>query len=95
LPVNVIVTVGHGADPDRFGPQPPNVRITDYLPQADLLPHCRLVVSHGGAGTVLGALCHAIPRRFARAAQRIQRGIETMPSADRVLAAPLHDVPIR
>jgi UDP:flavonoid glycosyltransferase YjiC (YdhE family) len=60
LPVNVIVTVGPGADPRRLGARPPNVRVTDYIPQELLLPHCRLVISHGGAGTVSGALSHGL-----------------------------------
>ena len=32
-----------------------------YLPQALLLPYCDLVVSHGGSGSVLGALEHGLP----------------------------------
>jgi MGT family glycosyltransferase len=62
LPVNVIVTAGPGRDPGRLGPQPANVRVTDYIPQDRLLPHCRLVVSHGGAGTMTGALAHGLPQ---------------------------------
>ena len=27
-----------------------------------MLPHCRAVVSHAGAGTMLGALCHGLPQ---------------------------------
>ena len=33
-----------------------------YLPHAMLLPHCALVVSHGGAGTMFGALSHGLPQ---------------------------------
>ena len=33
----------------------------DAQPQASLLPHCDLVVSHGGSGSVLGALSHGLP----------------------------------
>lgn len=60
LPVNVIVTVGPGANPDLLGPQPPHVVVVDYVPQALVLPHCRLVVSHGGSGSISGALCHGL-----------------------------------
>jgi UDP:flavonoid glycosyltransferase YjiC (YdhE family) len=61
LPVNVVVTVGHHIDPAEFGPQPANIYIEQYIPQAKVLPHCDLVVSHGGSGSVLGALAHGLP----------------------------------
>lgn len=61
LPINLVVTVGRDIDPAEFGPQPANVHIERYVPQATLLPHCRLVVSHGGSGSVLGALTHGLP----------------------------------
>jgi MGT family glycosyltransferase len=59
--VNLIVTVGRGNDPARFGPQPPNVHIESYVPQTLLLPHCDLVIAHGGWNTVLAALSHDLP----------------------------------
>lgn len=61
LPINLIVTVGRHIDPAEFGPQPANVQIERYIPQASLLPHCSLVVSHAGSGSVLGALAHGLP----------------------------------
>jgi UDP:flavonoid glycosyltransferase YjiC (YdhE family) len=61
LPIKLIVTVGRRLDPADFGPQPANVHIEQYIPQALLLPHCDLVVSHGGSGTVMGALAHGVP----------------------------------
>ncbi len=61
LPVNIIVTVGRHIDPAEFGPQPANLHIEQYIPQAAILPHCSLVISHGGSGSVLGALAHGLP----------------------------------
>jgi UDP:flavonoid glycosyltransferase YjiC (YdhE family) len=61
LPINLIVTVGRDIDPAEFGPQPANVHIERYIPQAMLLPHCQLVVSHGGSGSVMSALAHGLP----------------------------------
>ena len=58
---NVVVTVGAGRDPASLGPVPDHVRIERFVPQADLLPQCDLVISHGGSGTVLGALAHGLP----------------------------------
>lgn len=60
LPVAVVATVGEHIDPGEFGPQPPHVRIRQYIPQADILPSCDLVVSHGGSGSVIGALAHGV-----------------------------------
>ncbi|HEX6287665.1 MAG TPA: glycosyltransferase [Herpetosiphonaceae bacterium] len=61
LPLTVIATVGNEIDPAEFGPQPANIHIARYIPQASILPHCDLVVSHGGSGSVIGALAHGLP----------------------------------
>jgi UDP:flavonoid glycosyltransferase YjiC (YdhE family) len=61
LPVDVVVTVGRELDPQVLGPQPSNVRVRSYIPQAVLLPHCELVASHAGSGSVAGALAHGVP----------------------------------
>jgi UDP:flavonoid glycosyltransferase YjiC (YdhE family) len=60
-PIELVVTVGRDIDPDRFGPQPEHVHIARYIPQSVLLPHCDLVVNHGGSGSVIGALAHGLP----------------------------------
>lgn len=61
LPIQLIVTVGRRCDPADFGEQPAHVHVEQYIPQSLLLPHCDLVVSHGGSGTVMGALAHGVP----------------------------------
>jgi len=61
LPVNLIVTVGRNVDPADFGEQPANVHIERYIPQALILPHVDLVITHGGSGTVMGTLSHGLP----------------------------------
>jgi UDP:flavonoid glycosyltransferase YjiC (YdhE family) len=61
LPIQLIVTVGRRFEPADFGEQPAHVHIEQYIPQSLLLPHCDLVVSHGGSGTVMGALAHGVP----------------------------------
>ena len=61
-PVNVVTTLGPGVDPTTLGAQPNNVLVASYLPQALVLPRCSAVVSHVGAGTVLGALCFGLPQ---------------------------------
>lgn len=61
LPVEVIATIGHQLDPAIFGPQTANIHIERYIPQSVVLPHCALVVSHGGSGSVIGALAAGKP----------------------------------
>jgi UDP:flavonoid glycosyltransferase YjiC (YdhE family) len=61
LPITLVVTVGREIDPAEFGPQPANVHIERHIPHALILPRCDLVVSHGGSGTVVGALAHGLP----------------------------------
>jgi UDP:flavonoid glycosyltransferase YjiC (YdhE family) len=61
LPINLIVTVGRHIDPAEFGPQPPNVHIEQFIPQSAILPRSDLVVSHGGSGSVIGALSQGLP----------------------------------
>lgn len=61
LPVSVVATVGRELDPQALGPQPANIRVERYVPQSILLPHCELVVSHAGSGSVVGALAHGLP----------------------------------
>jgi len=62
LPVEVVATVGAEIDPAELGPLPPHVRVERFLPQSDILARCSAVVSHGGSGSVLGALAHGLPQ---------------------------------
>ena len=61
LPGSVVVTVGRDLDPASLGPQPANVHVHRFIPQSLLLPHCDVVVSHAGSGSVIGALAHGLP----------------------------------
>lgn len=58
------VTLGSLAGPPRTGLLRTRElgRTASFLPQAAVLPHCRAVVSHAGAGTMLGALCYGLPQ---------------------------------
>jgi len=62
LPIGVIVTVGSQIDPAELGPLSATVHAERYIPQSLMLPRCSAVVSHGGSGTVLGALAHGLPQ---------------------------------
>ena len=61
LEVNVLVTVGPDTDTARIGPQPPQVLVADFVAHELLLPHCDTLVTQGGAGTIVAALCAGLP----------------------------------
>jgi len=61
-PVNLVLTIGRDQDPAQFGPRPSNVYIERYIPQTLLLPHCDVVISHGGYNTFMAALSHGLPQ---------------------------------
>jgi UDP:flavonoid glycosyltransferase YjiC (YdhE family) len=57
----VTVSVGPDVDPAELGPQPPGVDVERHVDQAEVLPRCGVVVSHGGSGSVLAALAYGLP----------------------------------
>jgi UDP:flavonoid glycosyltransferase YjiC (YdhE family) len=61
VPARVLVTVGNELDLEALVPAPPNVHLTQWVPQADAFAEASLVVCHGGAGTTLGALAAGLP----------------------------------
>jgi UDP:flavonoid glycosyltransferase YjiC (YdhE family) len=58
---DVLVTTGAQNDRSEIGPVPPNTTVEPYVPQAQVLPRASLVVTHGGSGSMLGALAHGLP----------------------------------
>ncbi len=61
LPVRVLVTVGEAADPAALGPLPPRVHAERFVPQHQVLGAATVMVTHGGSGSVLGALAAGVP----------------------------------
>ena len=59
--VTLIVTVGRSQDPKQFDPLPDNVFVEQFIPQAALMPFCKLVIANGGIGTNLIALNYGVP----------------------------------
>lgn len=62
LDVDVLVTVGPAGDPDALAPLPEGVRVERFVDQRAVLQEVDLVVSHGGSGTLLGALAAGLPQ---------------------------------
>ena len=79
--IALIVTVGRQNDPASLGPQPDNVLVHRYIPQGVLLPRCDAVITHGGAGTTLGALAFGVPLLL------LPQGADQYANAERVVAA--------
>lgn len=61
LDVNGIITVGPGVDRGVLAGLPAHVHVAEYIPQSLLLPHCQLVIAHGGYNTLIAALKHGLP----------------------------------
>jgi MGT family glycosyltransferase len=61
LDAEVVLTVGRDLEPGTFGPQPAHIHLERFLPLGPLLPHCSLVLFHGGSGTLVQAVAHALP----------------------------------
>jgi UDP:flavonoid glycosyltransferase YjiC (YdhE family) len=55
------MSTGPGSDPATLDPIGPNVLVTPYVRQSTILPDCALAITHGGAGSTLGALRHGVP----------------------------------
>lgn len=62
MDVTAVVTVGHDGEPAALGALPRHVHVWRHVEQAALLPLCQAVVSHAGAGTLLGAAAHGLPQ---------------------------------
>ena len=105
LPVRVLVTIGAARDPEALGPLPANVHVEEWVPQDDVLALVDVAVIHGGYGSTLGALRHAVPLAVlplfssdqfanARAVARCGAGIAlgADPGARPVLAPPEPEV---
>ncbi|HEV7650940.1 MAG TPA: glycosyltransferase [Actinophytocola sp.] len=60
--VDVVVAAGPDGDPALLGELPGNVHVARFLPQPEVLARVDVIVHHGGAGTVLGALEHGVPQ---------------------------------
>jgi UDP:flavonoid glycosyltransferase YjiC (YdhE family) len=55
----LLITTGPGHRPAL--PSHPNLQVAEYIPQARAFAECRLAVTHGGAGSTLGALTAGLP----------------------------------
>jgi len=63
LPMQVIMTTGKDRDPSELdtGPSAPNIRVERWVAHSDLLPRTDVLVTTGGASTILAGLTTGVP----------------------------------
>ncbi len=63
LKMQLIMTSGGARDPEsiNLGVKAPNVHLTRWIPHSDLLPRTDVIITTGGAGTVLAAIDARVP----------------------------------
>jgi MGT family glycosyltransferase len=57
----LILSVGKAFDPETLGALPANLHASRWVPQLDVLRRARLMVTHGGAGTVKECILLGVP----------------------------------
>jgi UDP:flavonoid glycosyltransferase YjiC (YdhE family) len=62
MDVDAVATIGNHMDQSVLGEVPRNVRVERFVPQRFVLDRAAAVVSHAGAGSVLGASRQGIPQ---------------------------------
>jgi len=86
LGIDALLTVGERVDPESFGPLPHGVRVERWVPQREAMAASDLVISHGGSGTMIGAVDAGLPHlvvplaadHFENADMIVERGIGAM-----------------
>ncbi|WP_158885011.1 macrolide family glycosyltransferase [Amycolatopsis anabasis] len=57
----VAMALGHQVDPAQLGEIPANVEVRQYIPQAAVLRHATVFLSHAGMGSVMESLMRQVP----------------------------------
>lgn len=60
MPARVLVLTGDDFDPAEL-PRRPGIRVERYIPHESVFPHARLVLTHGGMGTLLECFRAGVP----------------------------------
>lgn len=60
MEVDVVASIGD-LDPAPLGPWPAGAVLRPWLPQLEVLPHVDVMITHGGANSVMEALAHDVP----------------------------------
>ncbi len=98
-PWQVVMSIGARIDPADLGPLPSNVAVHPHVPQVQVLRHARAFVSHGGMGSTMEALYHAVPlvavpqmpEQEINAERVVELGLGRMLHPDAVTGAAIRD----
>lgn len=60
MDVELAASVGE-LDVEPLGPWPPGAVLRPWLPQLEVLEHAHVMITHGGANSVMEALAHGVP----------------------------------
>lgn len=61
LPVQVVISLGGGLDPETIGQLPGRPIVVHYAPQLELLKRAAVTITHGGLNTTLESLSNGVP----------------------------------
>ncbi|MFZ1941682.1 MAG: nucleotide disphospho-sugar-binding domain-containing protein [Terracidiphilus sp.] len=61
LPVQLVLSLGGGIEPERLGALPGDPLIVRFAPQLEILKRAHVVITHAGINTVLEALSEGVP----------------------------------
>ncbi|WP_223632388.1 glycosyltransferase [Corallococcus sp. EGB] len=59
--LRLLMAVGKEVRTDAFGPLPPNVTVTNWVPQLTALKQSSLMITHGGLNSVKECICLGVP----------------------------------
>lgn len=59
-PWHVVMSVGNRIDVAELGPLPSHFEVHSWIPQTKILSHAKAFLAHGGMGSVMEALSHAV-----------------------------------
>ena len=61
LPVQLVISLGGGIDPDRLGVLSGDPVVVSYAPQLELVKRAAVVITHAGINTALESLAEGVP----------------------------------
>jgi zeaxanthin glucosyltransferase len=97
LPVQLVMSLGGGLEPERFGNLPGDPLVVPFAPQLELIKRARVVITHAGINTALESLAEGVPfvaipignDQPGVAARAVARGVAVMVPQRRLTASRL------